>query len=98
MADRDELLSARLVVPDTVVQRAFDAETLMLNLGTGRYHGVDASGTRTLELLRETDGDARASIERLAAEHGLAADDIAGDLLDFLGQLADRGLLELERR
>jgi hypothetical protein len=98
MARREEVLNSRAVVPEHVVQRAFDAETLMLNLGTGRYHGVDATGARTLELLSETGGDVRASIDRLASEHGLVADDITDDLLDFLAQLVDRRLLELRPR
>ena len=98
MARRGELLESRAVVPENVVQRAFDAETLMLNLGTGTYHGVDGTGTRTLELLGETGGDVSLSIERLANEHGLAPGEIADDLLDFLAQLVDRGLLELRPR
>jgi hypothetical protein len=95
MASRDDILESRAVVPDAVVYREFDAETLLLNLATGTYHGVDATGARTLELLREADGDVRVAVERLAAEHGLERDDVAGDLADFLAKLADRGLLEV---
>jgi hypothetical protein len=92
---RDEILDSRAVVPDGVVSRAFDAELLLLNLGTGTYHGVDATGARMLELLRETDGDVRLSVERLADEHGVESQEIAGDLVDFCAQLAERGLLEV---
>ena len=76
----------------------FAAETLVLNLGTGTYHGLDPTGARLLDLLRETGGDVRLSIERLAGEHGVASEEIAGDLLDFCAELADRGLLELGPR
>jgi hypothetical protein len=95
MPRREEVLNSRAALPDSVVRRAFDAETLMLNLRTGTYHGVDATGARTLELLDETGGDVRLAIDRLAREHGLDPDEIADDLLDFLMQLVDRGLLEV---
>ena len=98
MRRREEILDSRATLSDNVVRRAFDAETLMLNLGTGTYHGLDATGARTLELLAETGVDVRLAIDRLAREHGLTANDIADDLVDFLGQLADRGLLELRPR
>jgi coenzyme PQQ synthesis protein D (PqqD) len=95
VARRDEILAARAVVPDGVVSRAFEAETLLLNLETGTYHGVDATGARMLELLGETDGDVRRSVERLAAEFGKAPEEVADDLVDFCEQLAERGLLEV---
>ena len=98
MPRREEILDSRAVVPDGVMSRAFEAELLMLNLGTGTYHAVDATGARTLELLGETGGDVRLAIDRLATEHGLTADEIADDLLDFLGKLVERGLLEVEPR
>jgi hypothetical protein len=98
MASRDEILGARAVVPEGVVSRAFEAETLLLNLETGTYHGVDATGARMLELLGETGGDVRLSVERLADEFGVDAGEIAGELADFCGALAERGLLEVEPR
>jgi hypothetical protein len=95
MAKGDEILGARAVVPDDVVYRAFEAETLLLNLGTGTYHGVDATGARMLELLKETGGDVQRSVELLAAEFGMTVDEIAGDLAEFCSELAERGLLEV---
>jgi len=95
MPRREEILDSRAVVPDGVVSRAFDAELLLLNLATGTYHGLDATGARMLELLRETGGDVRLSVDRLAAEYDVASEEIAGDLADFCAELAERGLLEM---
>ena len=39
--DRDEILDSRVVVPENVVLRAFEAQTLLLNLDTGTYHGLN---------------------------------------------------------
>src|SRR5437763_6022854 len=96
MTDRDDMLGSRAFVPEGGVYRAFAAETVLLNLETGTYHGVNPTGARMLELLGETDGDVRVSIERLAAETGFEAEDISGELADFCAELAERGLLRVE--
>jgi hypothetical protein len=92
---REDILDSKAVVPEHVVHRAFEAETLLLNLGTGTYHGLDPTGARMLELLGETGGDVRLSIQRLADESGMDADAIEGDLVEFCEELSERGLLEL---
>ena len=98
MAPPHEILDRTVSVPENVVYREFEAETLLLNLGTGQYHGLNASGARMLELLRESGGDVRVSVERLAGEHGVAADEIERDLAQFCSDLVDRGLLEVAPR
>ena len=95
MGSQEDILRARAVVPDDVVHRAFEAETLVLKLGTGTYHGVDATGARTLELLRDTGGDVRATADRLASEYGADAAVVREDVLAFCERLVERGLLEL---
>jgi hypothetical protein len=94
----EEILAARVVVPEGVVYREFEAETLLLNLDTGTYHGIDPTGARLLALLREGDGGVREAVERLAAECGVAADEVAGELAAFCAELAERGLLEVRAR
>jgi PqqD family protein of HPr-rel-A system len=98
LSSSEEILASRAVVPDGVVYREFEAETLLLNLGTGTYHGVNATGARLLALLRESDGDVRAAVERLAAECGIEPDEVAGELAAFCAELAERGLLEVRAK
>jgi hypothetical protein len=93
-----DTLDSIAIVPEGVVHRDFEAETLLLNLGTGTYHGVNVTGRRILALLRETGGDIRMSVERLAGEHGVPVAQIAGDVAEFCAELAQRGLLELSPR
>jgi hypothetical protein len=45
---RDEILDSRATVPDGVVHRDFEAETLLLNLRSGTYHGLNVTGGRML--------------------------------------------------
>jgi hypothetical protein len=98
LSSSEEILASRAVLPEGVVYREFEAETLLLNLRTGTYHGVNATGARLLALLGESDGDVRLAIERLAAECGIAPDDVAADLAAFCAELAERGLLEVRAK
>jgi hypothetical protein len=95
MASREEILASKAVVPEGVVYREFEAETLLLNLSTGTYHGVNATGARLLELLREAGGDVGLAVERLAVECGVGVEEVAAELAAFCGELAERGLLEV---
>ena len=85
----------RVVVPEHVVFRAFDSETVVLNLRSGQYHGLNPSGGRMLEVLRET-GSIPATVATIAAEtrHPLA--EVERDLLALCERLAERGLIELD--
>ena len=91
---RASLLSASVVFPQHVVHRAFATETVILNLQTGMYHGLNPTGARMLDALERspTVGDAAAD---LAVEYGIGQQEIEDDLCDLCSQLLERGLLEL---
>jgi Coenzyme PQQ synthesis protein D (PqqD) len=94
---RSEIMDGKATVPEHVVFRSFEAETLLLNLETGQYHGLNVTGGRMLELLRDTDGDVRESVARLAAEYEADEETIGADMADFCLALEERGLLQVER-
>lgn len=89
-----DILDAHVGVPSHVVYRSFEGETLLLNLDSGQYHGLNETGGRMLELLKETGGTVGEAIARLAEEYGVDAQEIEPDLLGFCRSLADRGLVE----
>jgi hypothetical protein len=91
----EEMMSSRLHVPEHVVYRSFEAETLLLNLQTGQYHGLNETGGRMLELLKRTDGHVGEATRLLADEYGVEFDEIAMDLASFCAALAERGLVEV---
>lgn len=91
----DDILDSRPVVPSHVVYRSFEGETLLLNLESGQYHGLNETGGRMLELMSEKSETLRKSIGRLADEYGVAAAEIEEDLVEFCRSLVDRGLVEL---
>ena len=95
MVDRDTLLSAQLRLPEYVVHRTFVAETVVLNLQTGKYHGLNPMGGHMLDVLAES-ADVRAAAERIATEYDQDPEMVEDDFVAFCNDLLDRGLIELE--
>lgn len=92
--DDDTLLDARLRLPQHVVHRSFVAETVVLNLETGKYHGLNPTAGRMLDVLN-TAATARAAAATIADEYDEDPDTVAADLLVFCRDLLDRKLVEV---
>lgn len=90
----ETMRSARVAIPEHVVFRAFAHETVLLNVRTGQYHGLDRIGGRFFEVIRES-RDLPAASAALAEEYGQPAERIEADLAAFCADLRDRGLIEL---
>jgi hypothetical protein len=86
---------ARTVVPNNVGYRTFVTDTVALNIGTGQYHGLNATAGRMLEV-GERRGAVAASGEPLAREFDQPADRIEADLPALCAGLHARGLLVVE--
>jgi Coenzyme PQQ synthesis protein D (PqqD) len=95
MADTAAILRSTARIPEHVIYRSFEAETVLLNLQTGQYHGLNRTGGRLLELLKEHQGTIGEAIDRLATAAGRRPDEIEGELADFCAALAERGLIEI---
>lgn len=93
-APNPNLPQARFAVPQHVACRAFPTETVLLNLRTGQYHGLNPTGGRMFEVLGEC-GDLDEAAARLASDFEQPLDAVAGDLRDFCAGLVQRGLLEV---
>ena len=85
----------RVTIPKHVVFRTFVEETVVLNLESGRYHGLNRTAGRMLELLGEL-GDMDAATNALADETGEPSSRVGADLKAFCESLAERGLIVLE--
>lgn len=94
MSDNAAILEATAKLPKHVVYRAFVYETVVLNLDSGKYHGLNPVGGRMLELL-DKNGSVREVANRLAAEFDRPQAEIDEDLAQFCADLAERGLIEL---
>jgi Coenzyme PQQ synthesis protein D (PqqD) len=93
-SSRDSVLAAKARVPRHAVYRAFVNETVVLNLETGRYHGLNPTAGRMLEVLDGASSVAAAA-EGLAQEYGRSLEEIQQDLYEFCIDLRARGLLEI---
>jgi hypothetical protein len=82
-------------VPRHVVYREFSAETVVLNLDTGRYHGLDRTGGDMLETLHGA-GSIGEAAQVLSERWGVERERLESDLLAFCGDLAARGLVEVD--
>jgi hypothetical protein len=94
-ARRQAVLAATARVPAHVVYRPFVSETVVLNLETGLYHGLNPTGGRMLEELERADS-VQSAAEALASEFGVPVADVERDLADFCLGLVERGLIEVE--
>jgi PqqD family protein of HPr-rel-A system len=89
-----DLLAAQLRLPQHVVHRSFVAETVVLNLNTGQYHGLNRTAGRMLEALQGAPS-AAAIVPELAREYGVEAAQIESDLRTLCQGLLERGLIEI---
>ena len=91
-AGSPSILDRRFQVPEHVVSRAFEKQTVLLNLESGSYHGLSQVAARMLEASTEAPTP-REAIAGLAAEYEQPESVIEHDLAELLRGLADRGLV-----
>ena len=91
--DREALLSARVRLPEHVVHRSFVAETVVLNLQTGKYHGLNPMGGHMLSALNEASSVHDAAVQ-IADEYGQEVSVVEADVIAFCRDLLERGLVE----
>lgn len=87
-------LDAAVHIPKHVVYRSFVQETVVLNLETGRYHGLNTTAGAMLSAL-ESAGSIRGALQSLAETFPEAGERLEHDLLKFCESAQQRGLIEL---
>lgn len=86
--------SDRVVVPVHVLVRHLDGETVLLNLETEKYFGLDETGTRMWELVTQLPS-VEAAYGKLAEEFEVQPELLRNHLAELLAQLVENGLLKL---
>ena len=84
--------SDRVTVPDDVLISHLQEESVILNLDSERYYGLDNVGTRFLTVLT-TSESIETAYERLQNEYDVDPKVLRNDLLALIENLLDRGLL-----
>jgi hypothetical protein len=89
------LLGAKIKLPQHVVYRAFPTETVVLNLHTGRYHGLNPTAGGMLEALEHA-RSVRDAAAMLAGRYEQPRETIEQDICELCDLLLARGLVELD--
>ena len=84
-------LDSNVAASDDAVFREMDGESVLLNLETGMYFGLDEVGTRVWRLAADN-GSLRAVLERLVEEYDADHATIERDLLMLGEALVSKGL------
>jgi uncharacterized membrane protein YheB (UPF0754 family) len=82
------------MIPEEVLSTTVGDETVLLNLRTGTYFGLDVVGTRFFQLLSEA--GCLSTVHRMMMdEFDVSAERLEHDLLHLSEQLATKGLLSI---
>lgn len=87
-------LKDRVSAPAHVLVRFLDRESVLLNLETEQYFGLDETGTRMWQLLTAAP-DIEAAYKELLAEFEVEPDLLRENLTDLLERLVENGLLQV---
>jgi hypothetical protein len=82
-------------MPQHVVYRSFPSETVVLNLESGKYHGLNSTAGKMLEEMERAAsvGEAAATA---AAAFECPQEQIEADMRELCQALLERGLLEID--
>jgi len=87
-------LSDRAVVPTHVLIRFLDNESVLLNIQTERYFGLDETGTRMWQLATAAP-KIEIAYQQLLDEYDVEAGLLRSNLTELLERLVENGLLEI---
>lgn len=82
----------RLRASPEALSQAVAGETVLLDLRSEKYFGLNAVGTRVWDLLQQT-GDVQAIRDQLLKEYTVDATELDADLNDLFGRLLAAGLV-----
>ena len=86
----------RASVPADVLVQELQGESVLLNVHSGRYFGLDPVGTRMWAVLTSA-GSLQAAYDTLFAEYDVEGERLERDLRGLVEKLVEHGLLEVTR-
>ena len=88
--------SDRVKIPDDVLISNLQEESVILNLDSERYYGLDDVGTRFLSILTTSDS-IEAAYQTLLKEYDVDGQVLRQDLLEVVEKLVDQGIVQVSR-
>lgn len=88
----DDILDRTFEVPSDVLFEQVKSETVLLQLSSGEYYGLNAVGSRIWELVKEGASTGEV-LKSLVEEFDASEEQLRNDLVRFVQALRDLGLL-----
>jgi hypothetical protein len=90
-------LSDKAGIPEQVMARQLGEETVILDLGSGTYFGLEEAGSRIWQLL--TEGKTLGEVcDAVLEEYDVEREVLECDVLELTQQLRRQGLLTIDRQ
>ena len=86
----------RIEVPDEVLISGLQGESIILNLDSERYFGLDEVGTRMLSVLNDAES-IQGAYETLREEYDVEDEILRHDLISIIEQLVELGVVKITR-
>ena len=87
-------LEDRVVQPSHVLIRFLDKESVLLNIDTERYFGLDETGTRMWQLVTAAP-KVQDAFQQLLDEYDVQPEQLRENLTELLDRLVENGLLQI---
>jgi hypothetical protein len=84
----------RVTVPEDVLISGLQGESVILNLDSERYFGLDEVGTRMMSVLTTADS-IQAAYETLLQEYDVEGEVLRQDMTAIIENLVEQGLVEI---
>jgi len=90
-------LNQKITLSPDVISQEVSGETVLLDLESENYFGLDEVGTRIWQLIKEKE-DLQAIYNTLLDEYEVEESRLQADLETLLGEISKLGLVSLEAR
>ena len=90
-------LNQNISLSPDVISQEVSGETVLLDLESENYFGLDAIGTRIWQLIKETN-ELQSIFDTLLEEYDVSEERLQQDLDTLLGEITKLGLATLEQR
>jgi hypothetical protein len=84
----------KVMVPESVLVQNLDNESVLLNIDTEQYFGLDDVGSQMWDLLQTSESVENAT-EKLLEIYDAEKEQLYKDLLEFIEKLSEHGLLQI---
>jgi len=90
-----QFLAQRISVPDDVLMRELEGESVILDLTSEKYFGLNDIGTRMWQIIEDSD-TLQQAYDVLLQEYNVEPKRLQRDMKDLIEQLVASNLLRLE--